>query len=154
MMIRKDTSIGRGLLHCLMAERLNKSQSVGQSLICCLRAGGFRSSTHLGHDVIKPRCQVPVEYSWMSNICKRVKVARSKCLISLTVIMEGLCLKIGVFVIYHKDTSVGRELLHCLMAGRPNKSQSAEQSLIFCLRAGGGSPFLQYQWHFKTKHHC
>ena len=29
------------------------------------------------------------------------------------------------------------------MAGRPNKSQSAGQSLIFCLRAGGGSTFLQ-----------
>ena len=41
MIIRKDTSVGRELLHCLMAGRPNKSQSVGQSLICCLRAGGF-----------------------------------------------------------------------------------------------------------------
>ena len=46
-------------------------------------------------------------------------------------------------MIIRKDTSVGRELLHCLMAGRPNKSQSVGQSLICCLRAGGGSTFLQ-----------
>ena len=46
-------------------------------------------------------------------------------------------------MIIRKDTFAGRELLHCLMAGRPNKSQSEGQSLIFFLRAGGGSPFLQ-----------
>ena len=52
---------------------------------------------------------------------------------------RGYSLNTKILTIILKDTSVGRKLLHCLMAGRPNKSQSAGQSLIFCLRAGGGS---------------
>ena len=57
---------------------------------------------------------------------------------------RGYSLNTKILTIICKNTSVGRELLHCLMAGRPNKSQSAGQSLIFCLRAGGGSTFLQF----------
>ena len=50
------------------------------------------------------------------------------------------------FTIICKDTSVGMELLHSLMAGRPNKSQLVGQSLICCLRAGG---FYERE-HFST----
>ena len=56
---------------------------------------------------------------------------------------RGYSLNTKIFTIICKDTSVGRELLYCLMAGRPNESQSVGQSLICCLRAGGGSTFLQ-----------
>ena len=41
---------------------------------------------------------------------------------------HGYSLNTKMFMIISKDTSVERELLHCLMAGRPNNSQSVGQS--------------------------
>ena len=38
---------------------------------------------------------------------------------------RGYSINTIFLMIIRKDTSVGRKLLHCLMAGRPNKSQSA-----------------------------